>query len=566
MGRAASPQLEGLLWSISQVCTLVQQQSIPSIAAATDLLARLRRLRSHRDFEKVDEARQNLVNECEQALNGWVNRKEHFLEWKKHLLEMKTDMLLLDDRPELQERAWALLQYLSQEPKILATLPSENRNTICQVLLSFDTNQHRKKLTYTVKRRVLLVLQKAVSLGTGNREDDLHFSILTASQTKQIKLLMERFHRAPMEDQEHYEDYSGGVEWYGDSDKNVPPTPDTPFYGDYSYQVPMPAVPSMPLDAYMAMANGDFYAMQGMYPMEVPMDMTMPMDAERMLTVAELEAAELEEPAEEEGARRVASLLESLGLDKYVGALEEAEVTWDAFLCMKESDLADLGMPKGPRIKLRQALRDLQAHKEKLSLQSPAEPPLPVGLFGSTPCSERERKMMLHISPPGSTPSSGKDISPSMPSLDSLKSIWKHGDGQPSLSIVPKGPYEGSDEADDERMLKQIASTVPAGGDAGLNANAREFVPRTFNPGTSSPLSADAREFFPSRTPSSRSRSPPISTPTGWASPLGMKQLNPRLEASSSPSSVRTPERSVPRTPPPAGAPPQPDDPTHPPP
>ena len=42
------------------------------------------------------------VKECVQALNGWVNRKEHFLEWKKHLSDMKNDMLTLDDGIENQ--------------------------------------------------------------------------------------------------------------------------------------------------------------------------------------------------------------------------------------------------------------------------------------------------------------------------------------------------------------------------------------------------------------------------------------------------------------------------------
>merc|ERR1719174_2661981 len=98
------------------------------------------------------------------------------------------------------------------------------------------------------------------------------------------------------------------------------------------------------------------------------------------------------------GDPNVTALFRSLGLEKYESTMADAEIDWDGLVQCKESDLADLGMPKGARIKVRQALRDWGApgaqgaarapkgsRKGKgyqYSLTAPGgaeEPPLPVG-------------------------------------------------------------------------------------------------------------------------------------------------------------------------------------------
>jgi hypothetical protein len=389
---ASTPQMESLLWSISQVCTLVQQHQITSVPAAADLLARLRKFRADPNFEQVDDGRKSMVKECVQALNGWVNRKEHFLEWKKHLSDMKNDMLTLDDGIENQERAWALAHYLSQDTEILASLPADNRNAMCQVLLSLDAKILFKKLGFVLKHRIITVLLKAVYLGTGTRDGEDEASgarIFSSSQTKQLKLLMDRYHRAPVMDDER-NDYDGRRGWYPTGTPTpptrgiqqlVPPTPDTPFYRDYSYPPPMPPVPGMPLDLYLSMGNYDFNAMsQFMGPMGMMQGMPhpdMPVGEDgHMLSVSELEQHleqhEMFQHFPEQflqeqfynmgfpshGDPNVTALLRRLGLEKYESTLADAEIDWDGLVQCKEQDLADLGMPKGARIKVRQALRD----------------------------------------------------------------------------------------------------------------------------------------------------------------------------------------------------------------
>mmetsp|Transcript_29386 Transcript_29386/g.56417 ORF Transcript_29386/g.56417 Transcript_29386/m.56417 type:complete len:178 (-) Transcript_29386:216-749(-) len=53
----------------------------------------------------------------------------------------------------------------------------------------------------------------------------------------------------------------------------------------------------------------------------------------------------------------IATLLNSLGLDKYRSLFAREEVDIDALTCMSEKDLTALGIPMGPRKKLLAALR-----------------------------------------------------------------------------------------------------------------------------------------------------------------------------------------------------------------
>ena len=56
----------------SEVCNLVQQHQIASVAAATDLLGRLRKFRLDPLYDHVDESRQAMVKECIQASQAWA--------------------------------------------------------------------------------------------------------------------------------------------------------------------------------------------------------------------------------------------------------------------------------------------------------------------------------------------------------------------------------------------------------------------------------------------------------------------------------------------------------------
>jgi formylmethanofuran dehydrogenase subunit D len=48
----------------------------------------------------------------------------------------------------------------------------------------------------------------------------------------------------------------------------------------------------------------------------------------------------------------VTALLSRLGLSKYATALLDAEVDMQALVLFEEADFRDLGLPKGPRIKV----------------------------------------------------------------------------------------------------------------------------------------------------------------------------------------------------------------------
>merc|ERR1719421_2717383 len=113
---------------------------------------------------------------------------------------------------------------------------------------------------------------------------------------------------------------------------------------------------------------------------------------------------------------RVTALMQKLGLEKYEKHLVSAEVDWDSLLMMKEPDLAEIGLPKGARIKVRQAVREASTKQQKgrggrkQSQQVPyspdQEPPLPVGEPPSPtpgPSGGAAKKMAhLQITPPGS--------------------------------------------------------------------------------------------------------------------------------------------------------------------
>ena len=54
----------------------------------------------------------------------------------------------------------------------------------------------------------------------------------------------------------------------------------------------------------------------------------------------------------------VTALLARIGLAKYAPALREAEVDMEALVLLREADLRELGLPKGPRVKLMHTLRE----------------------------------------------------------------------------------------------------------------------------------------------------------------------------------------------------------------
>jgi hypothetical protein len=295
--------------------------------------------------------------------------------------------------------------------------------------------------------------------------------------------------------------------------------------------------------------------------------------------------------------------------------MADAEIDWDGLVQCKESDLADLGMPKGARIKVRQALRDFGAapgrakgsrkgkgYQYSLTPANPAEePPLPVGQ-GSSPTGNPAKAKMAHLqigTPPDESDNSPDPGSPSyaMPTLDSLKSIWNtptgvatpYGAGAQIGQVLapyrqeasPALPGQGGDEADGhdgqngekaegaaEGTEEPTLGSLALGGKGPTSTNPVP-VPLASLTGEEKPrskqLNANAREFVPaSLSPSHQSNPSPINTPGH-----GSKQLNPKLQATTklsqppqistavlTPRSASTPSPSVPRTPPPHGLPP----------
>jgi hypothetical protein len=497
----------------------VQEGQIASVAAATDLLRRLRKFRDDAQFYLVDEARKTRVKDCAAALNGWVSRKEHFLEWKKHLQEMKNDMLTLHDSSENQERAWAFFNYLSQDPEVLASLPADNRNAMCQVLLSLDHKQYLKKLGSVVKRRLLAMLEKANSIGNGRNEDETGTKFFSASQTKQLKMLLERYQRTPAIDER-----TGYESWYGRGTPTPPRhlmsglmTPDTPYYREYGYPPPMPPVPAMPLDMYLNMAQYDFNGqflpgLVGLPHPDIGLDGQLGPDLEHHLH--EFQFHDLMGAQGQlwngmawtgSGDPRVAALLRQIGLEKYDPVLANAEIDWESLLLMTDSDLAELGLPKGARSNVRRALRRLNVLSREDGKEE--EPELPVG---QSPSAAKAKMSHLQI---GTEDDSASPNSLAMPSLDSLKSIWNTPTGVATpygqLRVAPyrqEAPQEEAEDQDGARRKPHV-----------MNASAAEFVP----------------------------------------APSPTKQLNPKLELESA-LTPRSPSPSVPRTPPPHVPPPAP--------
>ena len=76
----------------------------------------------------------------------------------------------------------------------------------------------------------------------------------------------------------------------------------------------------------------------------------------------QVEEVLLEDPSAEPADAPIAALLTSLRLDKYHAVLAEQEVDMEALALMDEGDLKELGLPKGPRVKLLHASRISAAH------------------------------------------------------------------------------------------------------------------------------------------------------------------------------------------------------------
>ena len=68
---------------------------------------------------------------------------------------------------------------------------------------------------------------------------------------------------------------------------------------------------------------------------------------------------EEQDPSAEPADAPIAALLTSLRLDKYHAVLAEQEVDMEALALMDEGDLKELGLPKGPRVKLLHAVENL---------------------------------------------------------------------------------------------------------------------------------------------------------------------------------------------------------------
>merc|ERR1719482_581485 len=189
---------------------------------------------------------------------------------------------------------------------------------------------------------------------------------------------------------------------------------------------------------------------------------------------------------------RVTALMQKLGLEKYEKNLVSAEVDWDSLLMMKEPDLAEIGLPKGARIKVRQAVREASTKHQKgrsgrkqnqqVPFSPDQEPPLPVGEPPPpAPVGGAAKKMAhLQITPPGSQQGSSgagqgsgeKEGSPSntMPSLDSLKSIW---------NTTPTGvltPYATAPMAIPPQPYRQEASPALPRDDGDVDAVAEEVL------------------------------------------------------------------------------------------
>merc|ERR1719265_264741 len=202
---------------------------------------------------------------------------------------------------------------------------------------------------------------------------------------------------------------------------------------------------------------------------------------------------------------------------------------------MKESDLAELGLPKGARIKLRQSLRDVHArHRRKGNSE---DPQLPV-----SPSGAKAKMSHLTVGTEEESPDSGSP-SYAMPSLDSLKSIWN----TPTGVATPYGqqlsaPYrqasldaeqEEKDGEEDEEaiadpnLLNTLVDAIGSTAAAGKGEKTRK--PHILN--------ASAAEFVPASRSPVRSQASPLSTP----SPMAMKQLNPKLQAVEKLPSISTP-------------------------
>mmetsp|Transcript_14506 Transcript_14506/g.20596 ORF Transcript_14506/g.20596 Transcript_14506/m.20596 type:complete len:702 (-) Transcript_14506:185-2290(-) len=99
---------------------------------------------------------------------------------------------------------------------------------------------------------------------------------------------------------------------------------------------------------------------QSPYPIRSPLPASSPIPApiHKPISTKELEMYERKksELDFDDSYKEVSNLLSKLGLQKYSASLKNAEVDMEALRLFEENDLKELGMPKGPRVKLMHSL------------------------------------------------------------------------------------------------------------------------------------------------------------------------------------------------------------------
>jgi SAM domain (Sterile alpha motif) len=79
----------------------------------------------------------------------------------------------------------------------------------------------------------------------------------------------------------------------------------------------------------------------------------------------------------------IAAWLRKLGLERYEPVFRDNEIDWEVLPELTEGDLEKLGLPLGPRKKLRKAIAGLPGRTSAVSVEAPSSrhrvPPRPSG-------------------------------------------------------------------------------------------------------------------------------------------------------------------------------------------
>eukprot|EP01090_Pellita_catalonica_P008022 TRINITY_DN1866_c0_g2_i1.p1 TRINITY_DN1866_c0_g2~~TRINITY_DN1866_c0_g2_i1.p1 ORF type:complete len:288 (-),score=56.06 TRINITY_DN1866_c0_g2_i1:47-910(-) len=69
----------------------------------------------------------------------------------------------------------------------------------------------------------------------------------------------------------------------------------------------------------------------------------------------------VEEVTEKEISKSVSEILAGLKLQKYIELFEREEIDWDSFLLLSDDDMKGMGLPTGPRTKIRNKIKNYKA-------------------------------------------------------------------------------------------------------------------------------------------------------------------------------------------------------------